>query len=57
MTREEAWDLLTEFNKEEFHLEHAQIVEQTMKYFAEQLGYGEEALRCCSRWKGIGLQN
>ncbi len=51
MTREEAWDLLTEFNKEEFHLEHAQIVEQTMKYFAEQLGYGEEA----EFWGIVGL--
>lgn len=51
MTREEAWDLLTEFNKEEFHLEHAQIVEQTMKYFAKQLGYGEEA----EFWGIVGL--
>ena len=30
MTREEAWNLLTEYNKEEFHLEHAQIVEGCM---------------------------
>lgn len=29
MTREEAWELLTEYNKDEFHLEHAQIVEET----------------------------
>lgn len=42
MKREEAWKLLTEYNKEEFHLEHAQIVEQTMKYFARKLGYAEE---------------
>ena len=42
MTREEAWNLLTEYNSEEFHLEHAQIVEQTMKYFADMLGYGDE---------------
>ena len=33
MTREEAWDLLIEYNKDEFHLQHAQIVENTMKYF------------------------
>ncbi len=51
MTREEAWALLTEFNKEEFHLEHAQIVEQTMMYFADQLGYGEER----EFWGIVGL--
>ncbi|MCD8231562.1 MAG: hydrolase [Clostridiales bacterium] len=51
MTREEAWALLTEFNKEEFHLEHAQIVERTMMYFADQLGYGEER----EFWGIVGL--
>lgn len=51
MTREEAWSLLTEYNKDEFHLEHAQIVEQTMKYFADKLGYGEEA----EFWGIVGL--
>ena len=35
MTRQEAWDLLTEFNKDEFHLEHAEIVGKTMRYFAK----------------------
>lgn len=42
MTREEAWNLLTEYNKDTFHLEHAQTVEKTMRYFARELGYGEE---------------
>ena len=51
MTREEAWKLLTEYNEDEFHLEHAQIVEQTMRYFANQLGYGEEA----DFWGIVGL--
>lgn len=51
MTREEAWDLLTEYNKDEFHLEHARILEQTMKYFAGRLGYGEEA----EFWGIVGL--
>lgn len=51
MTREEAWDLLTEYNKDKFHLEHAQIVEQTMKYFAKQLGYGDEE----EFWGIVGL--
>ena len=51
MTREEAWSLLIEFNKEEFHLEHAQIVEKTMMYFADKLGYGEEK----EFWGIVGL--
>ena len=51
MTREEAWKLLTEFNQDEFHLEHAQIVEKTMMYFADKLGYGEEK----DFWGIVGL--
>ncbi len=51
MTREEAWDLLTEYNKEEFHLQHAQTVEQTMRYFADKLGYGDEK----DFWGIVGL--
>lgn len=51
MTREEAWDLFTKFNQDEFHLEHAQIVENTMRYFANKLGYGEEA----DFWAIVGL--
>ena len=30
ITREEAWALLNEYNKDEFHLEHGEIVEKTM---------------------------
>lgn len=51
MTREEAWELLTEFNQDEFHLEHAQIVEKTMMYFADKLGHGEEK----EFWGIVGL--
>lgn len=51
MTREEAWELLEEFNQEVFHLEHAQIVEKTMRYFAKELGYGEEE----KFWGLVGL--
>ena len=51
MIREEAWSLLTEYNKDKFHLEHAQIVEQTMRYFARNLGYGEEE----DFWGIVGL--
>ena len=51
MTRDEAWTLLTEFNKDEFHLEHAQTVENTMRYFAKKLGYGDEE----DFWGIVGL--
>ena len=51
MTREEAWSLLTEFNQDEFHLQHGQIVEKTMMYFAEKLGYGDEK----EFWGIVGL--
>ena len=51
MIREEAWSLLTEFNQDEFHLQHGQIVEKTMMYFAEKLGYGDEK----EFWGIVGL--
>ncbi len=42
MTRQQAWDLLTQYNKEPFHLRHAITVEHVMGWFARELGYGEE---------------
>ena len=51
MTREEAWELLMEYNQDPFHLKHAQIVEGVMRYFARELGYGEEA----DFWGLVGL--
>ena len=42
MTREEAWELLTEYNQDAFHLKHAQTVEGVMKYFARELGYADQ---------------
>ncbi len=43
MDREEAWELLTQYNKEPFHLLHALTVEGVMRYFAEKLQHVEEA--------------
>ena len=40
-TREQAWDLLCEYNEGEFHRLHARIVGDVMRYFAAQLGYAE----------------
>ena len=51
LTREEAWQLLKEYNKEHFHLQHAATVEGVMRYFAEKLGYGSEA----DFWGIVGL--
>ncbi|MBQ1280751.1 MAG: hydrolase, partial [Oscillospiraceae bacterium] len=51
MTREEAWALLTKYNKDAFHLQHAETVEGVMRYFANELGYGEEA----DFWATVGL--
>ena len=43
ITRQQALDLLQKYNKEPFHILHALTVEGVMRYFAETLGYGEEA--------------
>ncbi|MBP3311530.1 MAG: hydrolase [Butyricicoccus sp.] len=51
MTREQAWALLTEYNKDAFHLRHAVTVEGVMRWMAEQLGYGDEA----DFWANVGL--
>ena len=32
LTREEAWELLNEYNKEPFHLRHGETVEGVMRY-------------------------
>lgn len=51
ITRDEAWALLNEYNKDSFQLKHALIMEGTMKYFAKLLGYGEEE----EFWGIVGL--
>ena len=43
MTREEAITLLKKYNQEPFHLQHALTVEGTMRWYAQELGYGEDA--------------
>lgn len=51
MTRDEAWALLTEFNKDAFHLRHAVTVECVMRWYAEKLGYSDEV----DLWGIVGL--
>ena len=43
LTREEAWELVKEYNKAPFHLRHALTVEGVMRWYANELGYGDEA--------------
>ena len=51
ISREEAFSLLKKYNKESFHIQHALTVEAVMKWYAEKLGYGEEA----EYWGIVGL--
>ena len=43
ITRDEAMALLKKYNKEDFHILHALTVEGVMRYFAETLGYEDDA--------------
>ena len=51
LTRAQALDLLRLYNKEPFHLQHALTVEGVMRWYAETLGYGDEA----EYWGIVGL--
>jgi len=51
ITRKEAIDLLKKYNKETFHILHALTVEGVMRWYAEELGFGNEA----DYWGIIGL--
>ena len=51
MTREEALELLKEYNKEPFHIEHGETVGRVMRWYADKLGYGDEA----DFWETVGI--
>ncbi|MEA5096670.1 MAG: hydrolase [Sedimentibacter saalensis] len=51
ITKEEAWALLKEYNKDEFHLKHAETVSFVMEYFAKKLGFENET----EFWGIVGL--
>jgi len=51
INRDEAFELLKKYNKEEFHLQHSLVLEGVMRYFAEKLGYGDRA----DFWSIVGL--
>ena len=43
LTREKAIELLRTYNQEPFHIRHGLTVGGVLKWYAEELGYGEEA--------------
>ena len=51
MTRNDAWNLLIQYNDDPFHLHHAQVMEGVMKFFAQKEGFGNEA----ELWGIVGL--
>lgn len=51
LTREEAFELLKKYNKDSFHIQHALTVEGVMKWYANDLGYGEDE----EYWGIVGL--
>ena len=43
IARGEAFVLLKKYNKDPFHIQHALTVEAVMKWYAKELGYGDDA--------------
>lgn len=51
ISREDAFALLTKYNKDPFHIRHALSVEGVMKQYAKELGYGSDEVY----WGIVGL--
>ena len=51
ITRDEAFELLKKYNKDPFHIQHSLTVEAVMNWYANELGYGDEA----EHWGIVGL--
>ena len=51
LTRQQALDLLRQYNREPFHLQHALTVEGVMRWYANELGHADEA----DYWATVGL--
>jgi predicted hydrolase (HD superfamily) len=50
-TPEEAWALLCQYNEGEFHQKHGRIVGDVLRWYAQELGYGDEA----DFWQAVGI--
>lgn len=51
ISREAALELLKKYNQDPFHIQHAYTVEGVMGWYAQELGYGEDA----AFWSTVGL--
>jgi predicted hydrolase (HD superfamily) len=51
ISRQQAWELLKQYNKDLFHLQHALTVEGVMKWFAADQGFADES----GFWAAVGL--
>ena len=51
VSRSRAFELLKQYNREAFHIQHAETVEATMRYFARILGYTQDQ----EFWGLVGL--
>lgn len=51
ITEKQAVELLLKYNKDSFHLQHAATVQSVMKWYAQKLGYSEDA----ENWGLVGL--
>lgn len=51
ISREDAYTLLKKYNKDPFHIQHALTVEGVMRWYAEELGFGEDK----EYWGIVGL--
>lgn len=51
ISRDEALSLLMKYNKEAFHIQHALTVEGAMRWYAKEMGYGEDE----EYWGIVGL--
>jgi predicted hydrolase (HD superfamily) len=51
ISRADAFTLLRKYNQDHFHIQHALTVEGVMKWYANELGYGEDA----EYWGIVGL--
>lgn len=51
ISREEALALLRQYNQEPFHIQHGLTVEGVMRWYAKELGYGDDA----EYWGIVGL--
>ncbi|MBQ6452978.1 MAG: hydrolase [Coriobacteriales bacterium] len=52
-SREEAFALLSKYNKDPFHIRHALTVEGVMRWFAQDQGFADEA----DYWATVGLMH